>query len=176
MSSPPGPRVDIAVCETHGLRYNRAVESGCVRCRRESGAAPATGAAPARTKPAARRTDAPASAPLQLLFAALLVGATGALCWSAHQAVLDSFTGGLLAKAGRAGSEAAAAPGEAYGSDTTAPAAWPPGAQPQATAPPGMRGRGPAEQQKQLEKVLRQMQEEQAKERQAAAPADELPQ
>jgi hypothetical protein len=168
--------VDIVTCDKHGLRYNRAAEKGCVRCRSEAG----TGASGARRAATASgpKVDAPASLPMQLLFAALLVGGTGTLFWSAHQAVLESFAGGVLATAGSAGAEAAAAPGDAS-YEAPDPAAWPPprptGSQPQ--PPPGMQGRGPAEQQKQVEELFRQMKEDAAKERgEAPDPGTDQPQ
>jgi len=103
---------------------------------------------------------------MQLLFAALLVGGTGTLFWSAHQTVLESFAGGVLASAGSAGAEAAAAPGDAS-YEAPDPNAWPPprptGSQPQ--PPPGMQSRGPAAEQKQIEELFRQMKEDEAKER-----------
>ena len=37
MANPPGTRIDIAVCPKHGLRYNRATDSGCAFCRRDAG-------------------------------------------------------------------------------------------------------------------------------------------
>ena len=115
---------------------------------------------------------------MQLLFAALLVGGTGTLFWSAHEAVLESFAGGVLANAGSAGAEAADAPGDAS-YEAPDPAAWPP---PRPTGsqqppPPGMRGRGPAEQQKQVEELFRQMKEDEAKENdQPVDPGGDLPQ
>jgi hypothetical protein len=169
--------VDNDTCEKHGLRYNRATDKGCVRCRAESGAV--SGAARAGASRAASKAtpQAPASLGAQLLIAALLVGGTGALFYGAHQAVLESFSGGVLATAGKSGAEAAAAPGEAK-YDAPDPAAWPPprptGSQPQ--PPPGMRGRGPAEQQKQIEELFRQMKEDDAKERGEAPPDDNAPQ
>ncbi len=172
--------LDIATCEKHGLRYNRAVESGCVRCRRESGvattAATSTGASRLGT---AVRLDAPSSIGTQLLIAVLLIGGTGGLCFAAHQAVLKSFAGGLLVQTGSAGMDVVDDPGEAYGSDSAESAAWPPPRPtgPQPTAPPGMKGRGPAEEQKQIEELFRQMKEDEAKERGEEPPAgDEIPQ
>jgi len=169
--------MDVVTCEKHGLRYNRAVESGCVRCRRERGAGTRSGTTSGRG-PVAARAEAPASLPMQLLIAALLVGGTGSLCWGAHQAVIDSFAGGLIAHTGRSGIEAATAPGEAYGDDKAEPAAWPPPRPvgPTPTIPPGMRGHGPAEQQKQIEELFRQMKEDEAKERGEDPNAGEEPQ
>jgi hypothetical protein len=171
-------QLDVAVCEKHGLRYNRAVESGCVRCRRESGIVSTPGAKGAGPGAAPRSLDPPASPAIQLLIAALLIGGTGGLCWGAHQAVLESFAGGLLVQTGSAGIEAAAAPDEAYGDDASEPAAWPPPRPtgPQPTAPPGMKGRGPVEQQKQIEELFRQMQEDEAKERAAEQQPADYPQ
>jgi hypothetical protein len=168
--------LDVATCERHGLRYNRAVESGCVRCRREGGVTSKTGAGASRPGAAPRAAEPPASVATQLLIAALLVGGTGGVCYAAHQAVLASFAGGLLVQTGSAGMDVVDDPGEAYGSDaTTEPAAWPPprptAAQP--TAPPGMKGRGPVEQQKQIEEFFRMQQEEEAKERGEEPPPDD---
>ncbi len=171
--------MDVATCEKHGLRYNRAVESGCVRCRRESGVATtATAGTGASRLGTAVRLDAPSSVGTQLLIAVLLIGGTGGLCFAAHQAVLNSFAGGLLMQTGSAGMDVVDDPGEAY--DAAAePAAWPPPRPtgPQPTAPPGMKGRGPAEEQKQIEELFRQMQEDEAKERgEQPPPAEEIPQ
>ena len=171
-------RLDVGVCEKHGLRYNRAVETGCVRCRRESGVAPAAATGASRLGTAVR-LDAPSSIGIQLLVAALLIGGTGGLCFAAHQAVLKSFAGGLLAQTGSAGMDVVDDPGEAYGAEAAdpaaAPAAWPPPRPtgPQPTAPPGMKGRGPVEQQKQIEELFRQMKEDEAKERGEEPPPDD---
>ncbi|HET9768734.1 MAG TPA: hypothetical protein VFS60_17950 [Thermoanaerobaculia bacterium] len=175
--TPTGSRaLDVVTCEKHGLRYNRAAEKGCARCRSEAGTG-SSGVRRAATA-SAPKVDAPASLPMQLLFAALLVGGTGTLFWSAHQAVLESFAGGVLATAGSAGAEAAAAPGDAS-YEAPDPNAWPPprptGTQPE--PPAGMRGRGPAEQQKQVEELFRQMKEDAAKERgEAPDPGTDQPQ
>jgi len=169
--------VDIVTCDKHGLRYNRATDKGCVRCRTESGAASGAPRASAPRAGAKGAPEPPASLGVQLLVAALLVGGTGGLFYGAHQAVLESFAGGVLATAGKSGAEAAAAPGDAK-YDAPDPAAWPPprptGSQPQ--PPPGMRGRGPAEQQKQIEELFRQMKEDEAKERGETPPPGDAPQ
>jgi len=182
--APPEPHtpaaaraVDIVTCDKHGLRYNRAAEKGCVRCRSEAGGG-ATGARRGPTPARPAQANAPASLPMQLLFAALLVGGTGTLFWSAHQTVLESFAGGVLASAGSAGAEAAAAPGDAS-YEAPDPNAWPPprptGSQPQ--PPPGMQSRGPAAEQKQIEELFRQMKEDEAKERgEAPDPGTDQPQ
>jgi hypothetical protein len=171
MAASTGP-VEIVVCETHGLRYNRAAESGCVRCRRESGvvaAAPGGGAGAGATTGAA--ADRPASAGVQLLVAALLIGGSGTLFWSAHQAVLDSFDGSTLAIAGRDGAKAAAAPSQRHDFGSSDPSAWPPpAAEAQDSPAVDPRGHGPGEEQKQLDEFFRQMREEAAKERQPAPP------
>ena len=167
--------IDIATCDKHGLRYNRATDKGCVRCRAESSAA--TGGTRRGAAPGRAAAEAPASLPIQLLIAALLVGGSGGLFFAAHQSVLESFAGGVLANAGEAGAEAAAAPGDAS-YDAPDPASWPP-PRPTATppVPPGMRGRGPAEQQKQIEELFRQMKEDEEKERgEAPEPGSDLPQ
>ena len=181
MANPPGTRIDIVVCQKHGLRYNGAAEKGCVRCRAESGfvaggpVAGGVGSTRAGTSPPRAAADRPASMQTQLLIAALLIGGTGGIFYGAHQALLDSVSGGMLAGAARSGAEAAAAPGDAS-YEAPDPAAWPP-PRPTATppVPPEMRGRGPAEQQKQIEELFRQMKEDQAKEN-AANERQEAPQ
>ena len=163
MASP----VDIATCEKHGLRYNRAVDTGCARCRRESGAVAVEGAtAPAQGTAKAGATEKPASVGKQLLLAAALVAGTGVLFWSAHQSVLESFSDGVLATVGKEGKEAAAAPGErhSFGTDPLDPANVP-------TPAVDPRGQGPGEEQKQLHDFLQQMKEEAAKARGDATPA-----
>jgi hypothetical protein len=162
------PPVDIATCEKHGLRYNRAVDAGCVRCRRESGAVAAPGAATSSQGTArTTATEQPASLGKQLLLAAALVAGTGVLFWSAHQSVLESFSGGVLATVGKEGKEAAAAPGQRHSFETTDP--LDPANVPTPAVDP--RGQGPAEEQKQLHDFLQQMKEEEAKARGDATPA-----
>jgi hypothetical protein len=166
------PPVDIIVCDKHGLRYNRAVESGCARCRRESGAVATPGAsAPAQGAPRSAQgmsaAEQPASIGKQLLLAAALVAGTGVLFWSAHQSVLESFSGGVLATLGKEGQDAAAAPGQRHSFETTDPID--PANAPTPTVDP--RGQGPAEEQKQLHDFLQQMKEDEAKARGAATPA-----
>ena len=78
--------VRIETCEAHGLKYNAAVATGCVRCRRDpTGAAevPAS-ASPAETAPSVGK---------QAAFAALLVAASGFLFFTAHQRMLSELTG-----------------------------------------------------------------------------------
>lgn len=147
-------RIEISVCPKHGLRYNAAEELGCVRCRREDGAgvgrAPAAGGrAPAAPRPA----DGPASAPTQLLLAALLVAGTGAMFWTAHQQVLESF--GSVFGLGAEGPGAATAPmameddlgvGETDG-----------GVEPAGYPPDGTVAVGPAAQEQQMRELMRQM-------------------
>jgi len=169
-SAASGRSVDIVVCEKHRLRYNRAAESGCVRCRRESGLGPAAangtiGAAAARSS---GQTEAPASAAVQLLVAALLVGGTGTLFWTVQKTVLESFAGGALATAGKEGAEAAAAPAARKSFQTTDP--FDPAAIPTPEVDPG--GHGPGEEQKQIHEFFEQMKEEEAKERGNAPPAE----
>lgn len=170
--------LDIVTCEKHGLRYNRAAESGCVRCRRESGVATTASTGAGRLGTAVR-LDAPSSVRTQLIIAALLIGGTGGLCYAAHSALIKSYAGGFM-QTGSAGMDAGDDPGEAYVRDNPAdPAPWPPPRPkgPQPTAPPGMKGRGPVEQQKQIEELFRQMKEDEAKERgEEPPPAEEIPQ
>jgi len=183
--------VDIVVCEKHGLRYNRAVDGGCVRCRRgESGvqtgavrvAAAATAAATTPAPAPAARADRPASTAIQLLLAAVLIGGTGSLFFSAHHAVLESFAGGVLAAAGKAGKKSAGTrphvAAEREAAPEQPPTVWP---SPEALAEeaPAIdpRGHGPAEEQKQLDEFFRQMREDEAKDRPAQpAPAASPPQ
>ena len=73
--------VQIAICERHGLKYNAATETGCVRCRRES-------EPPPTTSPSAPRA---ASAPLQIVVALLLVSGAGALFCAAQSAMLAGY-------------------------------------------------------------------------------------
>jgi hypothetical protein len=175
-----GRRIDIAVCEKHGLRYNRATESGCVRCRRESGVValpPAAGSQPTATaRPAGAaappRSEQPASAGTQLLIALLLVGGTGGIFYGAQQSVLAGFAGGTLATVGQEGAEAAAAPGQRKSFETvdpTDPAAW-------ETPAIDPRGHGPDEEQKQLHDFFQQMKEEEARSQQGPDPAEPAPQ
>jgi len=80
-----GTATQIVKCEKHGLRYNAATQSGCVRCRREAGEFPKTGAtrAPERT---ARQGMSLSAA---LAISALLVLATSfAMLWI-HTQVYD---------------------------------------------------------------------------------------
>jgi hypothetical protein len=168
--------VDIVVCDKHGLRYNRAVESGCVRCRRgESGVqtgvvATATATAAATATAPVARADRPASTAIQLVLAAVLIGGTGSLFFSAHHALLESFAGGAFAAAGKAGRKAAAGRHGASPSSETAPereqppTIWPsPEAIAEETPAVDPKGHGPAEEQKQLDEFFRQMREEEAK-------------
>lgn len=164
-----GRTADIVVCDKHGLRYNRAVESGCVRCRRESGVAPAatSGASRAATPRPAGPPDAPASTGVQLLLAFLLVGGAGALFWTAHKAVLESFAGGVLATVGKQSAEAAAAPAARKQFEQVDP--FDPSTIPTPEFDP--HGYGPAEEQKQMHEFFQQMKEDEAKERGNAPPA-----
>jgi hypothetical protein len=169
MASAGGGPIDIVVCEKHGLRYNRAAESGCVRCRRESAAAPApTGARPAASSRAAGPLPAalpaapperPASALLQLLLAACLVVGTGTLLWTAHEAVLATFGGGLLGAAGKAG--AATVPGNRPLGESP----WPGGAGEPSPSPRSVTV-GPAEEQRQMDELMRQLKQDQQREQQ----------
>jgi hypothetical protein len=155
-------RVDIALCEKHGLRYNAADGGGCVRCRREAGLPPAgavrSTAAPGPARPAAPpRTDPPASALVQGLIALALVAATGVVFWSAHGQVLAGF--GAMVTGGASEDVAGESDGDlgygleddGSGFDGTEPAAYPPG---------DTVAIGPAEQQRQMDEVMRQMQED----------------
>jgi hypothetical protein len=175
-----GRRVEIAVCERHGLKYNAAEGQGCVRCRREAGlGAPPAGAtrsAVASATPSGASSgvssgvskggsDRPASAPVQLLLAALLVGGTGAMFWAAHQQVLSSF-GALGAAAGAPGAlgdgvglDDGLAYGEPY-EDGGDPAAHPPG---------DTVAVGPAAQDQQMRELMRQMDDDARADARAAA-------
>lgn len=169
-------RVEVAVCERHGLRYNAAEGRGCVRCRAEAGVAPGT--APAARTPApgaGRGSDAGASAARQLVLAALLVGGTGALFWTAHQAVLDSFGGlfGLTAEGPGAATDALSMEEE------TGLGGTPSEVEPAAYPPEDTVAVGPAAQEQQMRELMRQMEEDaridaedaaRAAERDAASP------
>lgn len=96
MAEKSGP-VQVARCEKHGIAYNAAVDSGCVRCRKEKG-----GAAPAATV-AAAPTDSASLLVQGILAVALIVG-SGGLFFSAHSTMLASFEG-LLSLSGQGGQE-----------------------------------------------------------------------
>ncbi len=49
MTSNPPPSSVSVVCEKHGLRYNPALQTGCVRCRRADGASPAPAGQPPKS-------------------------------------------------------------------------------------------------------------------------------
>ncbi len=150
MSGATQHAVDIAVCDRHGLRYNRATENGCVRCRREAGArTPATGS----DGRAAAAGEREASAPIQLLLAAALIVGTGILLWNAQPAVLSGF----LSPAAPGRGTTASAPG--------LPAGWAPdlGTPPASPAPAA--AIDPAAAQRQANELLRQLQEGQQQQR-----------
>ena len=98
--------VRIETCEIHGLKYNAAVATGCVRCRNGSPDAGAAGS----VAPAA--PVAGTSAGKQAAVTALLILASGLLFFTAHQRMLAQF-GGLFGSGieggGRADIETAAA-------------------------------------------------------------------
>jgi hypothetical protein len=154
-------RVEIAVCERHGLRYNAAEGQGCVRCRRDTavGGPAGSSSGPAAQPRAVRDAERPASVAAQVLVAALLVGGTGGMLWAAHQQVVASF--GSVFGAGApppAGVDAAAIEGYDPGS-AAEPAAYP---------PDGVTV-GPAEQDRQMRELLRQMQEDDKADAETAA-------
>lgn len=101
------PEVRIETCEVHGLKYNAAIATGCVRCRKDG-----TGA---EAGPAASPSVAASAAPSlgkQALVSALLVAGSGFLFFSAHQRMLGQLTGFFgagIEGGGRADIEAAAA-------------------------------------------------------------------
>ncbi|MCP4658810.1 MAG: hypothetical protein GY856_25645 [bacterium] len=73
----------IVKCEKHGLRYNAATQSGCVRCRREGGEAARAG--PVRA--AGRTTPQGMSLIAALAVSALLILAMSfVLFWVRYQA------------------------------------------------------------------------------------------
>jgi hypothetical protein len=169
-------RVEIAICERHGLRYNAAEGQGCVRCRREAGLA--TGTVPVTAAPAkAAKPAAPgprrASAPLHLLIAAALVGGTGALFWSAHRDVVASFGNLAPDESGGVGGEheaddEAAVPAPlSYAEDGAVEGETAADADP-AAYPPEDVAIGPAEQQRQLDELMRQMEEDAAADAESA--------
>ena len=149
-------RVEVAVCEKHGLRYNAAEGHGCVRCRREAGipAGPVPSAAPSSGPSRSPSAGDSASAPRQLLFAALLVAGTGAMFWTAHRQVVASFGSvfGMSAEGPGAATDALSmeegdrAFGEPAGG--AEPAAYPPG---------DTVAVGPAAQEQQMRELMRQM-------------------
>ena len=147
-------RVEISVCPKHGLRYNAAEELGCVRCRREDGAGLGrVPAAAARRQAAPRRADGVASAPNQLLLAALLVAGTGAMFWTAHQQVLASFGSvfGLSSEGPGAATDPMAMEddlGLGEPAEGVEPAGYP---------PDGTVAVGPAAQEQQMRELMRQM-------------------
>ena len=155
-------RVEIVVCDKHGLKYNAAEAGGCVRCRREAGRGVAAGAVAAGA-PQPRRlvaAEAPASAAVQLLLAAVLVAGTGTLFWTAHRQVVAGFSG-MLGTGGEDFAVDTEGDGLAFGDNE--PAAYP---------PDGVTI-GPAEEQRQMNELMRQMQEDDEKEaRDAAARAE----
>src|SRR6185503_17021349 len=59
MANPPGTRVDIVVCQQHGLRYNRVTDTGCAMCRREGVVAEPSRPAVATVAPSTPRPSAP---------------------------------------------------------------------------------------------------------------------
>jgi len=69
--------VDVRLCEKHGIRYNAALQNGCVRCRKEAGDA---GPSP-RTSAAA---GGDGSALPALLVTLLLILATGGALYGLH--------------------------------------------------------------------------------------------
>jgi hypothetical protein len=193
-------RVEIAVCDKHGLRYNAAEGQGCVRCRREGGvAAPATGAAsavlgggarpepavgpragaagvarpvaptaaappvPGAARGAAAGAERPASGLVQALIAAALVAGTGALFWSLHGEMVAALPNvfGLAAQDAAYEAEGGLPLDEDDdGYADAEPAAYPPDA-------PG----GPADQQRQLDELLREIEDDEARNARGAADA-----
>jgi hypothetical protein len=81
--------VQVVRCEEHGIAYNAAVESGCVKCRKERG-----GGAARRVTPSVAPRDS-ASALVQGLLALALIVGTGGLLFSAHRTLLTAFEGVL---------------------------------------------------------------------------------
>ena len=156
-------RVEIVVCDRHGLKYNAAEAGGCVRCRREAGRGVAAGAVAAGA-PQPRRlvaAEAPASAAVQLLLAAVLVAGTGTLFWTAHRQVVAGF-GGMLGTGG-----------DDFAVDTEGDGRVSFGDNEPAAYPPDGVTIGPAEEQRQINELMRQMQEDDEKEARAAAAAAE---
>lgn len=154
-------RVEISVCPKHGLRYNAAEELGCVRCRREDGAGVGRarvvgGAGAGRAQAAPRRGDAAASAPTQLLLAALLVSGTGVMFWAAHQEVLESFGSvfGLSAEGPGAATDPMAMEDDLGLGETGE------GVEPAGYPPDGTVAVGPAAQEQQMRELMRQMEED----------------
>ena len=146
-------RVEVAVCERHGLRYNAAEGQGCVRCRSEAGvtAPPRRSAAGPATRNASE--EAGASLPMQLLVAALLVAGTGTMFWSAHRQVLASFGSvfGMTAEGPGAATDAMAL------EDDMGLGEAPDGAEPAAYPPDDTVAVGPAAQEQQMRELMRQM-------------------
>jgi hypothetical protein len=79
--------VRIETCEVHGLKYNAAIDTGCVRCRRD-----ADGAEAAPSGSAAIAVAAPLVGK-QALVSALLVAGSGFLFFTAHQRMLGQLAG-----------------------------------------------------------------------------------
>ena len=160
-------RVEIAVCEKHGLRYNAAEGQGCVRCRREAGVSAGPPAATARAAaPGAAPSEASPSVPSQLLLAALLVAGTGAMFWTAHQQVVESFGTFFGMSAGGPGASTDAFSMEEDGLGSGEPAG---GAAPAAYPPDDTVAVGPAAQEQQMRELMRQMEEDARIEAQDAA-------
>jgi len=140
--------VQIAGCERHGLKYNAAIDSGCVRCRRQDTPSLASATAAPRT----------ASVPLQLLLAALLVGATGGLFCAAQRAMIDGYT--ILHRAAERGAATAAAPAATAGT----------------VSPDATQAQRELQQLKRVEQLLQRAQRQRAGATESAQSADEQPQ
>lgn len=90
MSDPTAPtrQTTTVQCETHGLRYNPNVHSGCVRCRKEAGET--IGRAPTTKSPASGSGAYPGAAPPPRMLPALgvtllLITLTGGSFFWVHQ-------------------------------------------------------------------------------------------
>jgi len=72
----PSTSVEIVLCAQHGLRYNALTQTGCVRCRKDSGEV--------------EKIVRSASVRNQGLIAAALIVVTGTVFFGAHQSVVES--------------------------------------------------------------------------------------
>lgn len=163
-------RVEIVVCDKHGLRYNKADGGGCVRCRRESGGVAVHGGGRGPTPVRSGPAETSANAFVQLLLAAALIGGTGALFFSVHQDVVRGF-GGMFAE----GVEDVAAEGQLEddgrlsfeeGDAEADTAAFPPEGDSEGDG--DTVAFGPAEQERQMNELMRQMQQDAEAEARAA--------
>ncbi len=76
----------VVQCEKHGLHYDSAKYSGCIRCRREAGEAPPAGAGAAAAASQPKGAIGPA-----LGVTLLLLALTAFVCHTLHLQLVRSF-------------------------------------------------------------------------------------